>query len=906
MGENQKNPFKDLYPPLSNVIEEHKIDFESNHNNNNNEKKEINKKVLSPEFLSEISSKDCKIPNSEIINVISKFLRNSRLIAKIENEYQNDKKYTVSSLCHICASNLSYEPLKEGQVLFKIGETGDKFYFILNGRLSVLKLQEIPNTKMTYTEYLEYLEFLQGEKEDFIVSEVLKKNSKLLPLTSPEDIRKLTNVYFLNKLKFLVGTNSFDGVEGLKYFFTQNKKNFEEFDLDEERLKGLWFRKTQQFEGSESDWVNYITKKCKPNVLDSVFFDQFQFLITDNEKKDFCLYIYEPFLYFGPGDFFGDFALDSTERRRNATIRAESDAVLASLTDQDYLKMISPKRRQEKMKEISFIYDNFFFHEINSHIFEKHYFHLFSPHEFSRGYVIYKGGETPKDLILLKEGKIEITMTCSVVDLHNLLKFLFEKLITTTLYENIPTRIKQLIPKEKLVELKTYISDPELARMKTQTELFVNEMNKMRNFDLCVLNGKIVLGLEEVFLNIPYLSTAKIVTQRATILKFDIEKLKSLFTDEKLCFYPFVKVSANKIVSLIERINHLKRSCIEMALFKVKKENDENILYHSPPSSNNILNAKIEKLILPKIQMNIPITSSVETKVNKSQRSLNRSLVKSPKNNERIESNSLQSSNAKEEKAFINLRDKCISIDNLHKEILNFKTMDNSQSKVTVIQSNIYNKKKTISNNSSLMPVFTNSDQTLISNDSDPGILNLNKIQKDPISRLYANNKFSNLRLSYVPVLIDEKEQSFSQSKPKIQTTRNIENIQFIAQLKKSNKKKILHYSSSTKHIQSGNVFKKLIFQEKPEKKEEDKIKAEQLLIPQIVKDFYQSIKKHGYSSFLKFNLNNTLLKKKMNNQSKVMSNNSSSKNLNFDTINIINQKTSMNNSSYVVKEKKN
>lgn len=902
MGETQKNPFKDLYPPLSNEIEEHKIDYESQQNNN--EKKETNKKILSPEFLSEITRKDCKISHSEIINVVSKFLRNSRLIAKIEKEYQNDKKYTVSSLCHICASNLSYESLKGGEVLFKIGETGDKFYFILNGRLSVLKLQEIPNIKMTYTEYLEYLEFLQREKEDYIVSEVLKKNSKLLPLTTPEDIRKLTNVYFLNKLKFMVGTNSIDGVEGLKYFFTQNKKKFEEYDLDEQRLKGLWFRKTQQFEGSESDWVNYITKKCKPNVLDSVFFDQFQFLVTDNEKKDFCLYIYEPFLYFGPGDFFGDFALDSTERRRNATIRAECDAVLASLTDQEYLKMISPKRKQEKMKEVSFIYDNFFFHEINSHIFEKHYFHLFSPHEFSRGYVIYKSGETPKDLILLKEGKIEITMTCSVVDLHNLLKFLFEKLITTTTYENIPTRIKQLIPKEKLIELKTYISDPELARMKTQTELFVNEMNKIRNFDLCLLSGKLVLGLEEIFLNIPYLSTAKIVTQRATILKFDIEKLKSLFTDEKLCFYPFVKVSANKIVSLIERINYLKRSCIEMALFKVKKENDENILFSSPPSSTNILSAKKEKLVLPKIQMNPPVTSA-EIKVNKPQRSLNKSLVKSPNTKEKQESNPSQSSNTKEEKTIINLRDKCISIDNLHKEILNFKTMDNSQSKVTVIQSNIYNKKKTSSNNTSLIPVFTNSEQTLISSDSDAGTLNLNKNQKEPISKLYVDNKISNLRLSYVPVLIDEKEPSLPQSKPKIQTARNIENIQFIAQLKKSNKKKMMH-SSSTKHIQSGGVFKKLIFQESPKKKEEDKIKAEQLLIPQIVKDFYRSIKKHGYSSFLKSNLNNTLLKKKMNNQSKVLSNNFRSNNFNFDTINIINQKSSMNNSSYAAQEKKN
>ena len=101
------------------------------------------------------------------------------------------------------ANNLSYETIQSGKVLFKIGEVGDKFFFLLTGRLSVLKLQDIQNVKMTYTQYLDYLIYLKEQKEDYIVNEVLKKNFKLLPLSSGEDLSRLINIFFMNKLRFL-------------------------------------------------------------------------------------------------------------------------------------------------------------------------------------------------------------------------------------------------------------------------------------------------------------------------------------------------------------------------------------------------------------------------------------------------------------------------------------------------------------------------------------------------------------------------------------------------------------------------------------------------------------------------------------------------------------------------------
>ena len=164
-----------LYPSLqdkndTNLLEE-KID------DDNNNKTEIPLQLKESTFLSrklsqlsldknslldffyQISEPECKIPKPEIIFTMSKFLKNSNLITQlIQDNY--GKKYTLSSLCTICVKRLTYNRFNKGEILFRQGNTSDKLYLVLTGRLSVLKIKEMNNCLMTYQEYFDYLWYL--------------------------------------------------------------------------------------------------------------------------------------------------------------------------------------------------------------------------------------------------------------------------------------------------------------------------------------------------------------------------------------------------------------------------------------------------------------------------------------------------------------------------------------------------------------------------------------------------------------------------------------------------------------------------------------------------------------------------------------------------------------------------
>ena len=110
------------------------------------------------------------------INTISKIIRKSKLMAKLEKEYSgSNKKNDLAALSNMCAKHLSFMELKRGKVLFKIGDKGDRFYFILSGKITILKPREI-KTKMNLEEYLYYLLILIKEKEDYLFHESVLNN----------------------------------------------------------------------------------------------------------------------------------------------------------------------------------------------------------------------------------------------------------------------------------------------------------------------------------------------------------------------------------------------------------------------------------------------------------------------------------------------------------------------------------------------------------------------------------------------------------------------------------------------------------------------------------------------------------------------------------------------------------
>ena len=347
------------------------------------EELEKKKLELTDKFLEDLIKDPCPLPKNNIIESVSLFIRNSTLINKLESSYKWKNEEELTSLCNLISKNLNYEKYNKGDILFKIGEIGNKFFFILKGFISILKLKEIPKVKMSYNNYFNLCIKLLKNKEYHILEETLKKNSNIIPIKDIEQLKKLYIIIFKQKLHQNILNNFIYNNNTLTAFFSTNEERLEEYDIS--------LRELQPFEDlkKNKDWKAYLVKRIKPTKDELIYYEKYkEYIIRTIEMINITYYVYDDFLYLGAGFYFGENALEKgniyTGGKRNATIRAETELICGSMKGGDYLNIIEPKKRMEKMQEIKFIFSNFFFKEISVFLFEKNYFHLFSACEYKK------------------------------------------------------------------------------------------------------------------------------------------------------------------------------------------------------------------------------------------------------------------------------------------------------------------------------------------------------------------------------------------------------------------------------------------------------------------------------------------------------------------------------------------
>ena len=84
---------------------------------------------ITDKFLQDLVKDPCPLPKTNIIDVVSLFIRNSTLINKLESSYNWKSEEELTSLCNLISKNLNYEKYNKGDILFRIGEIGNKFFF---------------------------------------------------------------------------------------------------------------------------------------------------------------------------------------------------------------------------------------------------------------------------------------------------------------------------------------------------------------------------------------------------------------------------------------------------------------------------------------------------------------------------------------------------------------------------------------------------------------------------------------------------------------------------------------------------------------------------------------------------------------------------------------------------------
>ena len=352
----------------------------------------------------------------------------------------------------------------------------------------------------------------------------------------------------------------------------------------------------------------------------------------------------------------------------------------------DYLNIIEPKKRIEKVKEIKFIFNNFFFKEISIFLFEKNYFHLFSFHEFKKDEVITTTGEPLKDLIFIKDGEVSMDMKSSVVNIHNLIKYLYEYIFNNKLFNKLPqNKQNKLLNTETIETIKEYINEPIFKKLKGYSIKFNEEINKKRNFKISTLGQSDILGLEELYLKISSITKITVLSKKLSGYKLSEEHLDQILGSEKYITMSYLKNSINKIVTLIQRLQHIKTHYINYFIQRYEKNVDNEEIKDLAKNNNGNINDNFSYKLKKQISdNNLNISgynefnfqnSSIINNYNNFD-SKNSSLIKKSSNISNIKINGQLSNKTPNKKLLIKYKKSHKLSKNLH---INIKSFDNNK-----------------------------------------------------------------------------------------------------------------------------------------------------------------------------------------------------------------------------------
>ena len=446
------------------------------------------------------------------------------------NSTDDDLKYKIKAKLNTIVAKLSERVLikkyAKNKLVIKMNEIGEDCYFLLSGKVSILKPVEYKGIKITYKQYFIYLKSLLDLNEIDLLSQILIINKKFLDVINIDEIIRLIRVYFASSLKLEL-SRKINGITlpEVEAFFKEFNYKFEDFKINKEKMmKEIMANKEI---GSNVDIMlrNYIYDNIHMSTEDLFLLDLHNVFNIEKEKKAplVSLFRYEIFLYLYPGSFFGDAALEAKIKKRNASIRTEEDCIICSLSNEYYISLIAEENKKLRIIDLQFLLNNFFFHEISPNIFNRYYFPMFKLSERKKKDVIFKSNEKLSSVFLLKDGIIKTEIKTNVKDLINLIKKIIKALYLKS--NNLKITLEQIMELKK-----TYLKDDLVTTCTVVSDKAIFMEIKKEDLSRIIQNDKEILPSYFNFVHMNALS----LTRRLYFLKNNLlNKLVSNLNERK-------------------------------------------------------------------------------------------------------------------------------------------------------------------------------------------------------------------------------------------------------------------------------------------------------------------------------------------------------------------------------------
>ena len=839
---------------------------------------------------------------SDNLYSIENKLNTGNIINKGDKKLEEKIKNKIDNIVEKLSTKLKIEKVPENKFVIKMNEIGDKCYFLLSGKLSIMKPVEYKNISLTWKDYIHYLVCLKKFNEIDLINKVIDLNHIHINIETIDNLKVITKGFFLRKIDNYLETFKTLTKDDFQTLLDEYNLKFEDFKLDTmQTLKDIEDINNNTYVDQnisiDSDNENNIVEtkskyvilkgylnKFNLNVDEKVILVNFNFLFNPQEEKKLCnytLYKYENFLNLFPGSFFGDMALESKVKKRNATIRTEEECFILSLNNDDYISLLYEDNKKLKSMDLIFLTSKFFFNEISPVIFEKYYFAKFKFFEKFKGDVIYNQNDEFSSIFFLKKGDFKLEMKTSVIDIHNLIKFLIDILEEKNYLKYSNKYIENL--KE------TYLKDPELLDLKSKNILYKEKFNEKYKLEISTINQHEVLGELELFLTSGYINTCTIISQKAEYFEIKKRDLCDIFIDEKEVLPSYYHFTMNKLISQIKRFYFLKNNLINQIKSKVQTNFYQPLIspnFYDQMKNNNTNTYFTQKFTLKKIMPRVfkyshfspPVIydskwkpknleheknevynnyqQREQEKIEKEKDNINYSF-----NNEQNNENKLneikKTGNKNEKNAFRNKQ-----ISRILEEVSTSKSFNNSLNNLKTGNKNKKNKFRNQKSRDITDFPFNINNNTIIAGKYHLSLKKItkemNKMEKHDPLNLNIVRKFSYDKGTVVSSSINNLTSNLNNYLHSSSSTNSVlPPIQLYKQRnfinpfrRKENSSAIFISPKMNKYDSKGKILsKKILYDDEVKKKDK-------LEISQAVKDFYKRQKELGYSSFVNKNNN--------------------------------------------------
>ena len=215
-------------------------------------------------------------------------------------------------------------------------------------------------------------------------------------------------------------------------------------------------------------------------------------------------------------------------------------------------------------KKFAFNYlsTNFFISIFPVMVFEQTYFKYFTLKHYFHNTKLTEYNSALEKLYFIIKGSIKYEFLGSVISIHNTIKFIING-IKRRNYGRIDKQIEKME--------KEYLNDPEIFLLKNKDDYIKTEFNKIQPLELFILNDGEIIGVEEFYINIPYLTNCYVTSEQVEVFEITENDFTSFLKNETALRTKFEEMALKKIISFIERLHNIKRKLIKMILFKNNK-----------------------------------------------------------------------------------------------------------------------------------------------------------------------------------------------------------------------------------------------------------------------------------------------------------------------------------------------